>query len=206
MLGRRQVRGACRRTAGRGRAAGARLPPQLPTHARAPSHCLPPLLHLVTHHAEVERSILGDGCIVEPDAKIIHSVVGLRSIVREVSARGVRRSREEAGRGATRGLDAGRGGAARRLPCARRPYLLPAHFSCHPTPPPPLPHSAPQGCIIEDGMLMLARQPAPPTPPFIRTPPQGCIIEDSMLMGADFYEQYDECEAFAVSPAQRTAA
>lgn len=35
--------------------------------------------------AEVERSILGDGCIVEPDAKIIHSVVGLRSIVREVS-------------------------------------------------------------------------------------------------------------------------
>ncbi|PSC75177.1 ADP-glucose pyrophosphorylase small subunit isoform A [Micractinium conductrix] len=58
--------------------------------------------------ADVERSILGDGCIVEPDAKIHHSVVGLRSIIRE-----------------------------------------------------------------------------------------GCVIEDSLLMGADFYEQYDECEAFA---------
>ena len=34
--------------------------------------------------AEVERSILGDGCVVEPDARIIHSVVGLRSIIREV--------------------------------------------------------------------------------------------------------------------------
>lgn len=34
---------------------------------------------------EVERSILGDGCIVEPDARILHSVVGLRSIIREVS-------------------------------------------------------------------------------------------------------------------------
>lgn len=34
---------------------------------------------------DVERSILGDGCIIEQDARIIHSVVGLRSIVREVS-------------------------------------------------------------------------------------------------------------------------
>lgn len=34
--------------------------------------------------SEVERSILGDGCIVEPDARILHSVVGLRSIIREV--------------------------------------------------------------------------------------------------------------------------
>ncbi|KAL4427779.1 hypothetical protein ABPG75_001868 [Micractinium tetrahymenae] len=58
--------------------------------------------------AEVERSILGDGCIIEPDAKILHSVVGLRSIIRE-----------------------------------------------------------------------------------------GCVIEDSLLMGADYYEQYEECEAFA---------
>jgi glucose-1-phosphate adenylyltransferase len=56
----------------------------------------------------VERSILGDGCIVEPDAKITHSVVGLRSIIRE-----------------------------------------------------------------------------------------GCVIEDSLLMGADYYEQYEECEAYA---------
>ena len=32
----------------------------------------------------MERSILGDGCIIEPDAKILHSVVGLRSIIREV--------------------------------------------------------------------------------------------------------------------------
>ena len=23
----------------------------------------------------------------------------------------------------------------------------------------------------------------------------GCVIEDSLLMGADYYEQYDECEA-----------
>ena len=36
--------------------------------------------------ADVERSILGDGCIVEPDAKIFHSVIGLRSIIREVSS------------------------------------------------------------------------------------------------------------------------
>ncbi|EFN59695.1 hypothetical protein CHLNCDRAFT_56519 [Chlorella variabilis] len=57
---------------------------------------------------DVERSILGDGCIVEPDAKIHHSVIGLRSIIRE-----------------------------------------------------------------------------------------GCVIEDSLLMGADYYEQYEECEAFA---------
>ncbi|PRW60444.1 ADP-glucose pyrophosphorylase small subunit isoform A [Chlorella sorokiniana] len=57
--------------------------------------------------ADVERSILGDGCIVEPDARISHSVVGLRSIIRE-----------------------------------------------------------------------------------------GCVIEDSLLMGADYYEQYEECEAF----------
>lgn len=59
-------------------------------------------------HTDVERSILGDGCIVEPDAKITHSVVGLRSIIRE-----------------------------------------------------------------------------------------GCVIEDSLLMGADYYEQYEECEALA---------
>jgi len=58
--------------------------------------------------AEVESSILGDGCIVEPDARILHSVVGLRSIIRE-----------------------------------------------------------------------------------------GCVIEDTMLMGADYYEQYEECEAFS---------
>lgn len=57
--------------------------------------------------ADVERSILGDGCIVEPDTRIFHSVIGLRSIIRE-----------------------------------------------------------------------------------------GCVIEDSMLMGADYYEQYEECEAF----------
>ena len=29
---------------------------------------------------------------------------------------------------------------------------------------------------------------------------QGCVIEDSLLMGADYYEQYEECEAFTVSP------
>lgn len=27
---------------------------------------------------------------------------------------------------------------------------------------------------------------------------QGCVIEDSLLMGADYYEQYEECEAFTV--------
>jgi glucose-1-phosphate adenylyltransferase len=26
---------------------------------------------------------------------------------------------------------------------------------------------------------------------------QGCVIEDSLLMGADYYEQYEECEALA---------
>lgn len=31
--------------------------------------------------------------------------------------------------------------------------------------------------------------------------PQGCVIEDSLLMGADYYEQYEECEAFTVSSA-----
>jgi len=45
----------------------------------------PPCLSLRPPPApEVERSILGDGCIVEPDARILHSVVGLRSIIREV--------------------------------------------------------------------------------------------------------------------------
>lgn len=33
-----------------------------------------------------------------------------------------------------------------------------------------------------------------------RTIRQGCVIEDSLLMGADYYEQYEECEAFTVSP------
>lgn len=54
----------------------------------APSGCVsshPLSLCLAVAHAEVERSILGDGCIVEPDARILHSVVGLRSIIREVS-------------------------------------------------------------------------------------------------------------------------
>lgn len=31
--------------------------------------------------------------------------------------------------------------------------------------------------------------------------PQGCVIEDSLLMGADYYEQYEECEAFTVRSA-----
>lgn len=57
--------------------------------------------------AVVERSILGDGCTVEKGSRVIHSVVGLRSRIR-----------------------------------------------------------------------------------------QNCIIEDALLMGADFYEQYDECEMY----------
>jgi glucose-1-phosphate adenylyltransferase len=57
--------------------------------------------------ATVEHSILGDGCTIEKGSKVIHSVVGLRSKIRE-----------------------------------------------------------------------------------------GCIIEDSLLMGADYYEQYDECEIY----------
>ena len=102
--------------------------------------------------AEVERSILGDGCIVEPDARIIHSVVGLRSIVREV------RCRPRAGALAGWGGRGGRGLQLRGEPWVRTSTLL-----------------------------------APPP-----SPCQGCVIEDSMLMGADFYEQYEECEAFSV--------
>lgn len=33
--------------------------------------------------AEITHSILGDGCVVEPGAKILHSVVGLRARIRE---------------------------------------------------------------------------------------------------------------------------
>ena len=57
--------------------------------------------------AVVERSILGDGCTVEKGSRVVHSVVGLRSRIKE-----------------------------------------------------------------------------------------DCVIEDSLLMGADYYEQYDECEVF----------
>jgi glucose-1-phosphate adenylyltransferase len=57
--------------------------------------------------ATVERSILGDGCTVEQGSRVVHSVVGLRSRIKE-----------------------------------------------------------------------------------------DCLIEDSLLMGADYYEQYDECEIY----------
>jgi glucose-1-phosphate adenylyltransferase len=67
------------------------------------SRFLPP--SRVWGDATVERSIIGDGCIVESGTRIAHSVVGLRSRIRE-----------------------------------------------------------------------------------------DCIIEDSLLMGADYYEQYEECE------------
>jgi len=58
--------------------------------------------------ATVEKSILGDGCTVEKGSRVVHSVVGLRSRIKE-----------------------------------------------------------------------------------------DCLIEDSLLMGADYYEQYDECEIYA---------
>ena len=38
--------------------------------------------------ADVERSILGDGCVVEEGARIVHSVIGLRSRIREVGVVG----------------------------------------------------------------------------------------------------------------------
>ena len=57
-----------------------------PALTHSPLPC--PLVHpLASCPAEVERSILGDGCVVEPDARIFHSVVGLRSIIREVGGR-----------------------------------------------------------------------------------------------------------------------
>ena len=62
-----------------------RLPPAQCSRPNSNWLLCPALLLPFSPSPEVERSILGDGCIVEPDARILHSVVGLRSIIREVS-------------------------------------------------------------------------------------------------------------------------